>query len=113
MSTSVKLGRELLCTVGLSTLDVRAAEQLLSVIRERLETAVGEALARDLTDQQLTEFEALMVARDEPGALLWLQHNKPGYKAVVRQRYEAVIEQLRDEAPAILAAFQEQIQAAS
>lgn len=113
MNTNIKLDRELLRSAGLGDLDAQTADQLLRVVVDRLESAVGSALAGEMTEHQLDEFEALMLANDEAEALRWLEHNRPDYKTVVRCTYETVTRQLREEAPAILAAYQEQTRAVS
>ena len=58
-------------------------EPFLEYLRETLETHVGVRLARGMNEQKLDEFERLIEARNEQGALAWLEANCPDYASVV------------------------------
>lgn len=83
-----KLDNEFVEECGLGELPPNRANQFLAWFYERLEMRVGMKLAARMSDEQLDEFEAFIKAKDEDGALAWLQSNYPDYKSVVREELE-------------------------
>lgn len=49
---------------------------------------VGTRLSEGMSDDLLAEFEKLIEARDEAGALAWLEQHRPDYKTVVGEELE-------------------------
>lgn len=84
---------------------------MLQHIYETLELRVGTNLANQMSDQQLEEFEKFI---DEGGdanqaqALQWLESNLPNYKQVVNDVFEALKVEVKEMAPQLLAASQQQ-----
>ena len=83
-----KLDAEFVKECGLVGLTAVQANKFLAWFYERLEMRVGMKLAERMSDEQLDEFEAFIKAKDEDGALAWLQSNYPDYKSVVREELE-------------------------
>src|SRR5688500_14978909 len=77
-----------LTSVGLSGMPDEQKEPFLEHLLETLELRVGTRLSDGMPEQQLAEFEKLIEARDEKGALSWLEANRPDYKQVVSEELE-------------------------
>lgn len=99
-----KLDDDFLAQLGLGALPADEKKKMLALIYEKLELNVGMRLARNMTDAQLDEFEKLMEANDEAGALRWLETNVPNYKDVVAEELEKLKDEVKADAPQILAA---------
>ena len=99
-----KLDDNFLAEVGLGPLPAEEKRKMLAHIYETLELRVGMKLAQNMTDAQLDEFEQLMDANNESGALQWLETNVPNYKDVVAAELAALKAEISSQAPGILAA---------
>lgn len=102
-----KLDDDFLASVGLAALPADDKRKMLAHIYETLELRVGIKLAQNMSDAQLNEFEQLMDANDEAGALKWLETNVPNYKDVVAAELAALKAEITEQAPGILAATQQ------
>lgn len=105
-----KLDDQFLQDLGLGGLPTDEKNKMLAHIYETLEMRVGMKLAEQMTDEQLDEFEAYIDRKDEAGALKWLETNFPNYKQVVADELEALKNEIKSNAAAILSASQEQNQ---
>ncbi len=105
-----KLDDQFLQDLGLGSLPTDEKNKMLAHIYETLEMRVGMKLAEQMTDEQLDEFEAYIDRKDEAGALKWLETNFPNYKQVVADELEALKNEIKSNAAAILSAAQEQNQ---
>lgn len=103
-----KLDNNLLIELGLGELPAEEKNKMLAHIYETLEMRVGMKLAEQMTNQQLDEFEAFINKNDEAGALKWLETNFPNYKQVVADELEKLKNEIKQSAPAIVAASKEQ-----
>jgi len=65
-----------------------------------------------MSDEQLGEFEKLIDANDEAGALHWLETNRPNYKDVVAEELERLKQEIVANEDAILDASAAQSQQA-
>jgi hypothetical protein len=99
-----KLDDNLLHELGLGSLPVEEKNKMLAHIYETLEMRVGMKLAEQMTDEQLDEFESFIDRNDEAGALHWLETNFPNYKQVVAQELENLKNEIKVQAPQIVAA---------
>jgi len=90
-------------SVGLKSLVPAEADLMLVQVYETLESRVGMRIAQSMTDAQLDEFEVLIDADDEAGALRWLETNYPDYRSTVREELDSLTLELRQLAPTILA----------
>lgn len=99
-----KLDDDFLAQLGLAALPAEDKKKMLAHIYETLELRVGMRLAQNMSDAQLDEFEKLMDANDEAGALTWLETNVPNYKEVVAEELEKLKSEISAMAPQILAA---------
>ncbi|HUS26842.1 MAG TPA: DUF5663 domain-containing protein [Nevskiaceae bacterium] len=104
----IKLDDDLLKELQLDTLPPEEKKKMLSHIYETLEMRVGMKLAEQMTDAQLDEFEEFINRNDEAGALHWLETNFPHYKEVVAQEFDKLKAEIRQVAPQIVAASQQQ-----
>lgn len=102
----IQLDEKLLEELGLGQLPPDETQALLEHLYETLETRVGTVLAESFSDQQLEEFEQLMVEGDEAAALAWLQTARPDYQDVVRAQFEALKKEVRADADAIRATIE-------
>lgn len=103
-----KLDDNFLKELGLEALPPEEKKKMLAHIYETLELRVGMRLAQNMTDEQLSDFERLMDANDEAGALKWLETNIPNYKQVVADELEKLKNEIKATAPQILEASQAQ-----
>jgi hypothetical protein len=99
----IKLDDAWLADVGLADLPATAAAELRCHVIEELEWRVGNALASELSDAQLDEFESL--DRDEDRALAFLEENLPAYKDVVATQFSRMSAEIRRGAARILDAL--------
>jgi len=107
----LKLDNNLLQELGLGSLPEDQKRSMLQHIYETLELRVGTNLANQMTDQQLEEFEKFI---DEGGdanqaqALQWLEANLPNYKQVVNDVFEQLKLEIKEIAPQLVIASQQQ-----
>lgn len=90
-------------SLGLGSLPQAEKEAMKAHIYETLEMRVGMTLASNMTEAQLDEFEQLMNANDEEGALRWLETNFPNYRQVVADELEKLKAEVSAAAPQIVA----------
>jgi hypothetical protein len=83
-----QLDDKFLQDLGLGGLPDDQKGAFLQHLYEELELRVGTRLSEGLSDDQLKEFEKLIDAKDEAGALRWLETNRPNYKQVVAEELE-------------------------
>src|SRR6266446_2657028 len=105
-----QLDDNLLRELGLGDLPAAEKNKMLAHIYETLELRVGMKLAEQMTDAQLDEFEAFIDKNDEAGALRWLETNFPDYKQVVADELDKLKNEIKAQAPAILAASVQEAQ---
>lgn len=102
----MKIDYQLLGELGLGSLSQEAKDSLLAHLVDRLELNVGTVIAGSLNEAQIDEFEKLVDQKDQALALSWLQQNYPDYKSVVQTELEKLKQEIKTNAPAILAADQ-------
>ncbi len=111
-----KLDDNLLRELGLGDLPPQEKNRMLAHIYETLEMRVGMKLAEGMSDAQLKEFEQLMPLQHdsdeikknkEQQALRWLETNFPNYKQVVAEELNKLKDEIKQSAPQILAASQQ------
>lgn len=98
----IRLDDAFLVEVGLERLPDKLRELMLQHVYDTLEIRVGTALADQMSEAQLDEFENIIDADDEGAALTWLEANLPDYKAVVNQKLEELKAEIRGTAADIL-----------
>jgi hypothetical protein len=90
----IRLDDNLLSELGLRDLPDQHRELLLKALYKELEMRVGMAIAEQVDKRQLDEFEIYFKARDNAGALAWLQRNSPNYKDIVSQEFDKLCSEL-------------------
>lgn len=83
----IKLDDTLLEEIGLGDLLPAERKMTLMTIYEQLEIRVGQALAAQMTTEQMKEFEEFIDNSDEAGGLSWLERNFPDYKNIVNELF--------------------------
>ena len=106
-----QLDDNLLQELGLGSLPAAEKNKMLAHIYETLELRVGMNLADQMTDAQLDEFEGFIDKNDDKGALHWLETNFPDYKKVVADELEKLKAEIKTQAPQILQATVQELQA--
>jgi hypothetical protein len=104
----LRIDHNLLAELGLAALPEEEKKALEKHIYETLEMRVGMRLADQMTNEQLDEFETYFNARDDAGAFRWLETNFPNYKDIVADEFDKLKGEVASQAPAILAASQQQ-----
>ena len=74
--------------LGLGSMPQEQKQAFLQHLYEELELRVGTRLSEGMSDEQLGEFEKLIDAQDDAGALRWLEAHRPNYKDVVSEELE-------------------------
>lgn len=82
------LDDQFLQSVGLGAMPDDQKSMFLDHLLEELELRIGTRLAESMSSEELNEFESLIEARDEPGALEWLETHHPDYRMVVSEELE-------------------------
>lgn len=88
-----QLDDNFLASLGLGAMPADEKEAFLSYVYEELELRVGMELSKDLSDEQLEQFEKLADS-DQDAALQWLEKHCPNYKEVVKQELEKLKEEI-------------------
>ncbi|SRR6266496_1729467 len=83
-----QLDEDFLVRLGLGSMPAEEKEAFLSYVYEELEIRVGTELSKDLSDEQLLEFEKLVDANQQDAAMKWLEDHCPNYKEVVKQELD-------------------------
>ena len=102
--SAAMMDESILAEVGLDTLPKEYRQALLRQVTSTLQKRVGRRIAAGLTDEQMAEFERFMDTGDQEGALAWLESNAPDYQTITRRVLDELKEELRINAPVILAA---------
>ncbi|HKX73754.1 MAG TPA: DUF5663 domain-containing protein [Candidatus Saccharimonadales bacterium] len=98
------LDEDFLQSLGLGGLPDDQKQAFLQHLYEELELRVGTRLSEGMSDDQLAEFEKLIDANDEQGALKWLEANRPNYKDVVSEELEKLKQEVASNTDKILGA---------
>jgi len=88
-----QLDDSFLASLGLGAMPKDEKDAFLNYIYDELELRVGMELSKDLSDEQLEQFEKL-AASDEDAALQWLEAHCPNYKTVVQQELDKLKEEI-------------------
>lgn len=85
--------------VGLA--DMPAAERSAFMVHaeDELEVRVGRTISQDLSEEQLSEFDAII---DTNEAQAWLEHNAPTFRSIVKNVFDTFKQELQDERMRIL-----------
>ncbi|HEU5187054.1 MAG TPA: DUF5663 domain-containing protein [Candidatus Saccharimonadales bacterium] len=80
--------------LGLGAMPEEQKDAFLQHLYEELELRVGTRLSEGMNNDQLKQFESLIDANDESGALNWLETNRPNYKQVVAEELEKLRQEI-------------------
>lgn len=97
----LRIDDSLLKDLGLADLPEEERKRLLSQFHEMLEMRVGIRLAKQMTDEQLDEFEVFIDTNDQAGALKWLETNFPDYKKVVAEEFDLLKKEIQENSDTI------------
>lgn len=103
-----QLDDKFLQDLGLGNMPDDQKQAFLQHLYEELELRVGTRLSEGMTDEQLAEFEKLIDANDQQGALTWLETNRPNYKQVVSEELEKLRKEVMDNRDLIIGDMQSQ-----
>lgn len=98
-----ELDDDFLQNLGLAGLPDDQKQAFLQHLYEELELRVGTKLSEGMDDDQLAEFEKLIDANDQQGALKWLETNRPDYKQVVAAELDKLKQEIISNRDKILA----------
>lgn len=107
-----QLDDKFLQDLGLGGMPDDQKQAFLQHLYEELELRVGTRLSEGMTDEQLSDFEKLIDANDQQGALNWLETNRPNYKQVVAEELEKLKQEVIDNRDRIIGDMNNQSQAA-
>lgn len=93
-----------LASLGLGDMPADEKTAFLEHLYSELELRVGTALATNLTDDQLGEFERLVQGNNQEKVFEWLEANCPNYKDVVAVEMEKLRQEILAGKDQILAA---------
>lgn len=89
-----QLNDDFLQSVGLGAMPDDQRQAFLQHLYEELELRVGTRLSEGMSDDQLAQFEKLIDANDDRGALAWLEANRPNYRDVVAEELEKLRQEI-------------------
>lgn len=90
--------------LGLGGMPDDQKQAFLQHLLEELELRVGTRLSEGMSDEQLGDFEKLIDAGDQAGALKWLETNRPNYKEVVAEELDKLKKEVAESKDKILGA---------
>ena len=76
----MRFDEQFLKEAGLDGMPEEQKKAFLDYIQEELEVKIGEKISEGMTEEQLSEFDAI---EDQELAVQWLEKNRPDYKEVV------------------------------
>ena len=100
----ISLNQEILVDLGLAALPTDEQSRLLKHMYETLERRVGMRLADRMSNDQLDEFAKYFAAKDDAGALAWLEAHFPDYKQIVQTEFDDLKAEVSSVSADILAA---------
>ena len=89
-----QLDDNFLVSLGLGGMPADEKDAFLNYVYEELQLRVGTELSKDLSDEQLEQFEKLIDEGDEEAAIQWLEQHCPNYKQVVQDELEKLREEI-------------------
>ena len=89
-----QLNDDFLDGLGLEAMPSEDRKDFLAHIYRELQARIGAELSRDLSDEQLAEFQQLAEAEDKTAAEVWLHEHCPDYKKVVNQEVEKLKQEI-------------------
>lgn len=95
----MRIDDEFLRAVGLGDMPEQEKQAFLKHATEELEARVGREIGKNLTDEQLSEFDAI---ENDDEAMNWLAMQVPEYKQIVKNVFEEFKKELRDNRQQIL-----------
>lgn len=87
---ALSIDAKLIGRLGLFGISNHHSAIIQRAIYYALENRVGTRISALLSAQQLSEFEKFIDAKDEAGALAWLEAELPQYKVITASEFELV-----------------------
>lgn len=88
MQPTMQFDDNFLQSVGLGGMPSDQKDAFLQHLYDELELRVGTRLSEGMSNELLEEFEKLIEAGNQQGALTWLETHRPNYKQVVAEELE-------------------------
>ncbi|MDB5182361.1 MAG: hypothetical protein JWO47_145 [Candidatus Saccharibacteria bacterium] len=95
MADKYQIDEVFLDEVGFKVTDAKKRLDKIEELTGELETRVGNAIARDLSESQLDEFEEVLEKDGGDAALEWLEDAYPDYKIVVDTQFKILRAELK------------------
>ena len=95
--------RKTLSGLGI-TLPETDMEALCRLLTETLELRVGEQMSRRLSDDLMDEFDRVIDAGDDDAVAQWLEEYLPEYSAIIDGECQRLLQEVRDNALAVMEA---------
>lgn len=83
-----QLDDNFLVSLGLGGMPAEEKDAFLEYVYAELEDRVGIELSKDLSDEQLEQFEKLVEGGDQAAVTQWLDQYCPNYRDVVKQEID-------------------------
>lgn len=84
-----------LISLGLGAMSPEDKESFILYLAEELELRVGTELSKNLSDEQLEQFEKIVETGDQDATASWLEQRCPDYKDVVKQEFEKLKQEIQ------------------
>lgn len=98
----IKFDDSFLEEVGLEALAAEDKKAFVAYVVDELEKRVGVKLVKQMSKDQMTEFEQFLNNRDQQGARSWLESNLPNYKQVVHDELDNLKHEIKTNASQII-----------
>ncbi len=97
--SSMRVDDQFINEVGLAGMPADERSAFMMHAEEELEVRVGRTLSQNLSEAQLSEFDAI---DDTNEAQAWLEHNAPTFRSIVKNIFDTFKQELQDERMRIL-----------
>jgi hypothetical protein len=89
-----QLDEDFLVQMGLGDMPEDEKKAFVLYVYQELELRIGTELSKDLSDQQMDEFEQIVKEGEQPQVESWLQQNCPRFKDVIAAEMETIRQEI-------------------
>jgi hypothetical protein len=90
-----QIDENFLISLGLGAMSPEDKESFISYLSEELELRVGTELSKNLSDEQLEQFEKVAESDGQGATASWLEQQCPDYKDVVKREFEKLKQEIQ------------------